>query len=342
MSISQSLAVLAVLAGGACNGLVEDAESEPPDADITSLPSHGDTYTPSAFTDSHLGHEVLVNRCSHLMRIAGSEPAEPGRYPLAIFLVGTNGRFDSPGIVDHVLPLLASHGFVAASVEYENGTLFGIAQECALYRSNASCLVRNENDGVAGNRMSALAMLCGRAKADCGKGVVVLGHSQGGLTALQMFQFAPAPPSAGQVMPRLVAAAPMGIGTTIHLFGFPIVPMDGCVAAPNLAVDPSKLLVVNGENDEFFNGRGANQAGGQATLETVTGRRCASPTWDCRGPDGDGYVLVRPAQTSTGQARHAYMQSWAGDFAEQNWVSPQNAESWSLASTARWLRAQTP
>ncbi len=300
-------------------------------------------FTPSAFADTHDAHSVLLNRCSHTMNIAGSEPAEPGRYPLAIFLVGTNARYDGPGIVDHVLPLLASHGFVAASVEYENATLFGAGQGCNLYEDNASCLVRNDADYDGGiERRSALARLCARAKADCSKGVVVLGHSQGGLTALQMFRFTPATPPAGEPMPRLVAVAPMGVGPTGYLLGVAVLHLDACVTVANLAVDPHALLAVNGENDAYFNGSDADPVGGQAALEAVTGRTCAGPTWDCRGPDGDGYVLVKKSQTSTGRATHGYMDvPNVGAFEEPNWSSPENADAWGLESVSRWLKTRT-
>jgi len=206
----------ALLAVAACSApgvepAAPDAAEPPPvvDASIDAAPP---VFTPTPFGDTYDAHSVLLNRCNHLMHIAGSEPAEPGRYPLAIFLVGTNAQFDGPGIVEHALPLLASHGFVAASVEYENSTLFGAAQNCSLYRDNASCMVRNDSDYVLGERRSALARLCGRARVDCGKGVVILGHSQGGLTALQTFQFTPAEPPSPEPTPRFVAAAPMGFG----------------------------------------------------------------------------------------------------------------------------------
>ena len=310
-----------------------------PDAPVDAAPA---VFTPSPFTDTHDAHSVLLNQCNHVMHIAGSEPAEAGRYPLAIFLVGTNAQFDGPGIVDHVLPLLASHGFVAASVEYENATLFGAGQNCSLYSDNASCIVRNDNDYVSGERHSALSRLCGRAKADCSKGVVVLGHSQGGLTALQTFKVTPATPPTGEPMPRFVAAAPMGVGPTGYLLGVPVIHLDSCVDAANLAVDPHALLAVNGENDAYFDGANADPAGGQVALQAVTGRTCAAPTWDCRGPDGDGWVLVKKTQTSTGRATHGYMDvPGVGAFEEPNWSSPENADPWGLASTARWLKAQT-
>jgi hypothetical protein len=337
-----------VVCGVGCT--TQDAPpAESPDATIAMPSSNEDAapivYTPSPFTDTHDAHDVLVNRCSHVMAMVGSEPEETGRYPLAIFLVGTYGHFDAPGITQHVLPTLASQGFVAASIEYENSALFGLGQNCSMYRSNASCLVRNENDYVAGERKSALARLCGRAKADCSKGVVVFGHSQGAMTSLQLFVYPPAVPPVGEPVPRLVAAAPMGIGPVGYLLGLPLVPLEECIGRASLAVDQHKLLVVNGENDGFFNGPKADAAGGQTALEAVTGRACTSPTWDCRGPDGDGYVLVKRTQTSTGSAQHDYMDGYLdggiGAFAEPQWISPQNTDAWGLASTARWLKAQT-
>ena len=336
--------ILAALAACGSHEAVESpdaaaAADASADAAVDAPPS---VFTPTPFRDTYDAHDVLANRCNRQMDLAGSEPAEPGHYPLAIFLVGTNAQFDGPGIVDHVLPMLASHGFVAASLGYENATLFGAAQNCSLYRDNASCMVRNDGDYVQGDRRSALARLCGRPKVDCGKGVVILGHSQGGLTALQTFHFAPVTPPAGEPMPRFIAAAPMGVGPTGYLLGVPVIHLDACVTAATLAVDPHELLVVNGENDAYFNGGDADPAGGQAALEAVTGRTCAAPSWDCRGPGGDGYVLVKKTQTSTGRATHGYMdEPGVGAFEEPNWSSAENTDAWGLDSTTRWLKAQT-
>jgi len=349
MTAHRSLAILAILATtlAACSfeGTATEGPDAPPSPDAPAVADAAvdapPAFTPVGFTDTHDAHSVLWNRCNHEMQITGSEPAEPGRYPLAIFLVGTNAQFDAPPIVERVLPLFARHGFVAASVEYENATLFGAGQGCNLYRDNASCIVRNDRDHVEGERHSALARLCYRAKADCSKGVVVLGHSQGGLTALQTFQFTPAPPP-GEPMPRFVAAAPMGIGPTGYVLGVEVLHLESCASAASLAVAPANLLVVNGENDAYFNGPDGDPAGGQRALEAVTGRTCAGSTFDCRGPDGDGWVIVQKTQTATGRATHGYMDvPGVGAFEEPNWSAPTNPDAWALAHTARWLKTRT-
>jgi len=298
-------------------------------------------FTPAPFDDTYDAHNVLKNQCSNTMHIVGSEPVEPGRYPVAIFLVGTNAHFDAPPLVDHILPILASHGFVVGSLEYENSTLFGAAQSCGLYRDNSACMVRNDKDYVAGERRSAIARLCGRANADCSKGVVFLGHSQGGLTSLQAFRSTPVMPPGTAPMPRLVAVAPMGVGPTAHVAGVSIIDLRDCTTAATLAVDPHEVLAINGEHDLPFNGPDADQAGGQSALETVTGRTCEAPTWDCRGPDGDGYVLVKDSQVSTGHAGHGYMDVPGEAFGEPNWRSPENTDAWGIHSVAAWLKART-
>ena len=336
------LIVIAAACGADPAHPAEPDAARAPDAPAADAPRDAPpTWTPVPFADTYAAHDVLQNQCNHQMRITGAEPAEDGRFPLALFLVGTNGQFDTPGVVDRVLPTLVRHGFVAASLEYENSTLFGAAQNCDLYHDNASCMIRNDGDYVQGQRVSALARLCGRAKVDCSRGVVVLGHSQGGLTALQTFRTAPAAPPPGEPVPRLVAAAPMGVGPTGYLFGVPIVHFDTCMTAATLAIDPHHVLVVNGENDAFFNGPAADPAGGDAALMAVTSRTCAVPSWDCRGPAGDGFVLVQKTQTSTGRATHGYMDSDAGAFEEPNWSSPFNMDAWGLYSVSSWLAAQT-
>ena len=294
-----------------------------------------------AFNDGYDGHSWVWNNCSRSMRLTGSEPESGGPYPVAIFLVGTNGEYGYPGIVGYVLPILASHGFVAASLEYENGTAFGAAQNCNLYRDNASCMVRNADDYADGGTHSAVARLCSRAKADCGKGVVLLGHSQGGLTAVQAFQHAPVAPPAGVPLPRLVAAAPMGVGDKGYVAGVQVVDLTSCMDPPSLPVDQDRLLVVNGENDKFFGGPAADQDGGQTELEAITTLACPRPSWDCRRANGSGYLLVQGAQVSSGVAGHEYMSVAPVSFGEPNWISRTNPEPWALDNVAAWLKAQT-
>lgn len=319
--------------------------NEPAAPDATVSIDAGDasdpTRTPVRFDAEYYGHSWVWNRCDRVLRMTGSEPMEPGRYPVAIFLVGTSGDHDYPGIVENVLPALARQGFVAASLEYENATLLGAAQNCNLYRDNAACMVRNELDHVGSERRSAVAQLCGRAQADCGKGVVFLGHSQGGLTAVQAFRFAPIAPPSPEPMPVLTAVAPMGVGPAGYVLGQRVIDLSECMAATSLAIDPNALLVINGEHDAFFNGPTGDQAGGQDALELVTGRQCAGPTWDCRGADGDGYVLVKPEEVSTGRAEHEFMTIPEHSFAEPNWIAADNHAAWSLANVAGWLRSRT-
>ncbi len=70
----------------------------------------------------------------------------------------------------------ALRGFVAASVGYTNGAFDGLGCESA--PAKARCAFdRNWPD-------SAINKLCSRPKADCNKGIVVMGHSLGGGIAI--------------------------------------------------------------------------------------------------------------------------------------------------------------
>ncbi len=338
----------ALLAIAACDHAAPDApDASGAEIDATVPVDAIATYTPVPFEGHYDAHSVLRNKCDRSLGITGSEPMEPGRYPVAIFLVGTSGKYAGTGVVENVLPALARQGFIAASLEYENATLFGAAQNCNLYRDNASCMVRNDDDYVTGERKSALAQLCGRPNADCGKGVVVLGHSQGGMTAVQMLRIPPIEPPSGEPMPELVAAAPIGVGPVGYFAGIQVVDVRACMTFDN--IPPTRMFAVNGENDRYFNGPDANQAGGQIALETVTGQHCDPPSWDCRAPEssaapGTGYALVKPSELTHMRAAHDFMHDFnvspTVEFAEPNWISPDNAAPWSLYSTARWLRRQ--
>lgn len=105
--------------------------------------------------------------------ISGREPAAAGRYPVYIHIGGTGEPYQSNWSLAAV-NTAAAKGFVAASVQYDN-TSFG---DCSVIGSRARAIFD------ARNLQSAIAQVCSRGKADCSKGVVTGGLSQGSIISV--------------------------------------------------------------------------------------------------------------------------------------------------------------
>jgi hypothetical protein len=161
------------LAVSAC-GDMDASEMSDDDLGSTSsaLTSTGFTMSGAYYTDG-----VFSTSCSSLYRkdIVGYEPAEAGKYPLFIYVTGTTMNFKGPEAMA-ITNEMAKRGFVAATVDYANSTY---PTTCSRMHTRASCIF-NPNSAN-----SAVTKLCARAKADCSRGIVVAGFSQGAnITAL--------------------------------------------------------------------------------------------------------------------------------------------------------------
>ncbi|HET7793110.1 MAG TPA: hypothetical protein VFL64_06970, partial [Rhizobacter sp.] len=104
--------------------------------------------------------------------IQGTEPAS-GKHPVFIYTVGTTETWNNAQATAAVAEM-AAKGFVAAAVQYDSG-LFGT---CSQILSKARYIYNS------GSTSSAVSKLCARATADCSKGVVVAGFSQGSVIAI--------------------------------------------------------------------------------------------------------------------------------------------------------------
>lgn len=104
---------------------------------------------------------------------------------------------------------------------------------------------------------SAVSQLCSRAKADCSKGIVVGGFSQGSVLALL----------ARNYDARVQAA--YGTGMRVVYSAYDLSP---CVLSANRSLPGDRLRAVNGERDHFA---GGSQAAVQDSLQRVTGTACA-------------------------------------------------------------------
>jgi hypothetical protein len=252
-------------------------------------------------------------------RIDGYEPADPGTYPVFAYVSGTLVDHWRPDM-DELVERAAAAGFVAASIEWPNQNIM----TCPKMTARAGCMFDETSAS------SALEVLCSRPKADCGKGIVVHGVSQGaGLAVL-----------AANYSSDVRAAWAMAIGVRINGIAL------DCLKPANRALPVNRLRATTGERDNFF-GNIATVVRSQQ--KDLTGYNCgtADECWD--GQTGAGYDVVQGPELEDGYADHCFMRDngctepppntppsvymdagfWAGDLSH----SLDNGITWLLSFT---------
>ncbi|AKJ31865.1 hypothetical protein [Caldimonas brevitalea] len=250
------------------------------------------------------------SNCSSTYNIKGVEPDDGNRHPVFLYFVGTSEQYDNASAMAAVRQMTAK-GFVAATVQYPNAT-FG---HCGTLGERASCAFD------ASSAYSAITQLCSRAAADCSKGVVVGGFSQGSIIATL----------AKNYDDRVVAAWGMGTHITYAVYN-----LAACMADGQHRLPSSRLRIVNGELDYY----GGDVPAGRNQAQQVTGRPCASNEYHCLGPDGSGFRVVRNVEVQDGQADHCYMRATGAcrsgqDRNDPGWES--GSEDWGLPAALNWL-----
>jgi pimeloyl-ACP methyl ester carboxylesterase len=205
--------------------------------------------------------------------IRGAEPATEGGYPVFIYTVGTFGTYDATSALAWI-DYIASRGFVAATVEYPNGPRPG----CPVLHEKAA--------GIYSGPDSAIAVLCNRARANCLKGIVTAGHSQGSAMAML----------AADYDSRVRAA--LALGTGFDLVG-PGLNYEACLVDERV-LPPDAVRAVNGESDATYGSAMSDQ------LNLLTGMNCAAGT-TCLRANGSGWVLAPDDEATDGLADHCYM-----------------------------------
>lgn len=274
--------------------------------------------TTVAFADAYRGFNAWdgwrgagAARCNVAMPLQGSEPAAPGRYPVLVYLHGTladwGGNVEGRLIADAA----AEAGFVAIAASYDSVTVTGPAE----VEANARCV-------FGGGAQSAVSRACAQAKADCARGVVVVGFSAGGAIAGR----------AANVSARVRAAWLLGV--------------DG-PAAPRALARPAGTRALPDRRLRIAVGRLDLAAGDAAALNRITGQACRSPT--CLRADGSGYVVVQDFEVVDGVADHCFWMSvnpvvpsnsctWTPEL-DPGFRDP--SRLWSLPAGLAWLRTAT-
>jgi hypothetical protein len=265
----------------------------------------------TSFASTYNGASTLGGSCSSSYSISGVEPSGTGPYPVFIYLVGTNENYNNAAAMAAVNSM-ASKGYVAATVDYAESQ-FGT---CSVLSAKSSC-VFNPN-----STLSAVSQLCSRAKADCSKGIVVGGFSQGSILALLAKNFDS----------RVQAAYGIGMSNVYSTYD-----LSSCVSNGNRTLPSDRLRAVDGERDNFA---GGTQSAVQSSLQNVTGLKCASGSYSCMNSNNSGWIIVKNSQVSDGSADHCYMRASGDCFGSQNtldtnWNS--GTAAWAKEANLQWL-----
>jgi hypothetical protein len=270
--------------------------------------------TPS-FASAYLGQGFGAATCSTVFSIAGQEPSTTGTFPVFIYLVGTTENSTNASAIAAVNGM-ASRGFVAATVAYDSGSFSG----CAGTSGKARCVFNGASP------TSALRSLCARAKADCSKGVVVGGFSQGAVMATLARNFDD----------RVQAAWGMGDGVVYSIFN-----LTSCMADGNRALPSDRLRAVDGEKDMFI---GPNAGNVRRQFLTLTGLSCGNTATSCLQPNGSGWYIVQNGQVGDGSADHCYWRSTGDCFGSQDALDADwrtGGDPWQLGANLAWLQSFT-
>ena len=255
-----------------------------------------------AFSDTYQGTGGgNLTSCNAQQQIIGYVPVGAGAAPVFIYLAGTGGDIHG-GDVDIYLRGAAAAGFVAAAFSYDAMGVGDCAGVTATNRwapvlEKPKCMFDTGPAGPkdsAGHDLSALGKLCSRqdltnhVSADCSKGVVVMGHSQGGFIAMLAHNF-------DTRVQAAVGLADSNKGDIAQLnlhFDFA-----NCVDDPSKnaltlrTLDKSRLLLIHGANDSIATlGPGPDRLD---YIQAISGGP-ASCGPSCLSSTGAGYYIVQP------------------------------------------------
>jgi hypothetical protein len=246
--------------------------------------------------------------------IVGSEPVDPGTYPVFVYITGTTMAFNGAE-ARIVTDEMAKRGFVAGTVEYANGSY----PSCGSMKTKASCIFdRNSSN-------SAISKLCARAKADCSQGIVVSGFSQGAnLAALSK-----------NYDSRVRGAYLIGHGNKAS-----IIDVSSCANNSATVLAPNEMRSINGDADQYF---GKTADGVRNQLQAVVGVSCPG-SYNCLKADGSGWFMVAGSSVADRKADHCYFFNGANSSCssysglESSWTSGTSAAS--VSSNLNWLASK--
>jgi dienelactone hydrolase len=267
-------------------------------------------WAQTSFTDTYNGASSSGGDCSSTYNIVGMEPTTPGKHPVFVYMVGTWENYTNASAMEAV-KRMAAKGYVAATVEYGNSA-FG---NCNIIGAKSKC-VFDPNSAV-----SAISQICSRKSADCHKGMVVAGFSQGAIMSIL----------AKNYDARVQAAYGLGAGVQ-----YASTDLRQCIANGNRVLPSDRLRIVNGETDEFMGGTPITV---RSQMQEVTGLDCGPTAYSCFNSNKSGWVMVQQIEMESGLADHCYMRS-AGCGTSQEVLNPgwqSGSKDWQLEANLQWL-----
>jgi hypothetical protein len=293
--------------------------------DLTSEPAPADpgevvqAVATTGFTATYTGQGANATTCNTSFTITGQEPSGAGTNPVFLYMIGT-GETATNASATAAVAAMAAKGFVAATIAYDSGSF----NSCGPLQGKARCIFNG------GATTSAVSVLCSRAKADCSKGIVTGGFSQGSVLATQSANFDS----------RVRAAWGTGVGVKYSSFN-----LSSCQANGSRTLPSSHLRAVVGQQDQFVGGGFGFTAGTitnvRSQLQTLTGLNCGTSATNCLQADGSGWYIVQNNQVQDGSADHCFMRT-SGNLCgasqnslDGNWQN--GADVWELGASLGWL-----
>ena len=249
--------------------------------------------------------------CGNTAPFAGREPATGAGHPVFVYLPGTSEPHDGP-VGMRFVAAMAARGFVAASVRYEDWQFYAEGLE-----GNAACIY---GAGAGG----AVTQLCARPRADCSRGIVVAGFSQGAVISAR----------ARNHDARVRAAYLLGFNEerTSPWEGTARWRMAVTAPAGTRALPDTRIRIVDGADDAPVAQRDE--------LNAQTGRSCATTAARCLARNGAGWYVVQHGQVADGWADHCYFQGGGTcprtPAFDPTWATSAGAP-WALAPGLAWL-----
>lgn len=266
---------------------------------ITIAPSQGQSSLIDSFTDTYMGTLFDWNICAVPQPIVGYRPAAPGRYPLFIYEAATLAPYNGVD-ADIVLRIAASQGYVAIAAKYNNG----FNTNCSTLANKAYCL-------FSPTAQSAISKGC--VRADCSKGIVLSGMSQGSQLGV----------IAANYDNRIRAVWTQGVAMSSQE------PLDSCLSASTRVLPANRLRVINGEHDVYMPDSSA--------AEAMTLAHCDHGVANCLRADGSGWYRVQDNEVTSGYARHVFfMNGFLSGVPDPRWLPPNQFE-WSIPRNLAWL-----
>ncbi|MCP4676057.1 MAG: hypothetical protein GY854_11235 [Deltaproteobacteria bacterium] len=256
---------------------------------------------------------------SQLRNLAGYQPDEGDGYPVFVWIPGTKEDYWHEGSRT-ITETMARKGFIAVSVDYDNDdypwTCEGLSSKAAgVFSPNTPS--------------SAIRSTCSLDKADCGKGIVVMGWSQGAQLANL----------ANNYLVDVRAAFLIGNGISV-MGNKDLQDLTPCLGIENTAIPSSRIRSIIGAYDGSWGCNPILNADRCRKQQEVTTGKICGDTTRCQSKDGSGWHIVQNFETTHYPAMHCFFfQSLCSGALEENF---QNGDFfWSLNPSLDWLASFT-